>query len=116
MKNYDKSIFDSSDLTQDVKRSLGLEIIRKDVFGDRIYRLFDIAKERNIHSLTLEEIVVAYDRMYNQRGKDNKSVNQIQAKLDKMVKDEAQYKKTHPEYRENILKKVPFDEKRYTIE
>jgi len=116
MKNYDESIFDSSDLTQDVKRKLGLEIIRKDVFGDRIYHLFDIAKDRGIHSLTLEEVVVAYDRMYNQRGKDRKTVNQIQAKLNKMVKDEEQYKKTHPEYRENILKKVPFDESRYTIE
>lgn len=116
MQNYDESIFDSSDLTQDVKRKLGLEVIKKDVFGDRIYHLFDIAKDRGIHSLTLEEIVVAYDRMYNQKGKDNKSVNQIQKKLDKMARDEGQYKKTHPEYRENVLKKVPFDERRYTIE
>lgn len=105
--NYSKDIFDYTKLSEDVRMKLQIG----DLFRDKLYNLFKIAKSQNIDTLSDDQITVAYYRTYTSKDpKDLKTLQQIQGKLLTITRNEY-------EQESNGLKieKVKNEKKWYTI-
>ena len=105
--SYNKDIFDYRNLPQSIKAKLQLDLEPSDIFRDKIYTLFSLAKQQNINRLNENQIAVAYYRKYTTKdSKDIKTVDQIRAKLRSMISSEAAYKMKHPDSTIKTLKRV----------
>lgn len=114
--NYTKDIFDYRDLSPEIKKRLCLDSLESDVFREKIYNLFDIAKSMNINKLNETQIAVAYCRTYTSKdSSDIKTVKQIRSKLSSIVQCDNEYMKRHPDSNMKVLKRLA-DEKCYTID
>lgn len=114
---YTKDIFDYRNLPQSVKETIKVDNMPTDPFRDKIYELFSIAKKENIPSLTNSQITVGYYRQYTTKdSKDFKTVEEIQSKLDSIIKSENRYIDKHPDYKLERLKKVDNEKHLYAVE
>ena len=115
--SYNKDIFDYRNLPQSIKTKLQLDLEPSDIFRDKIYTLFSLAKQQNINKLNENQIAVAYYRKYTIKdSKDIKTVDQIRAKLRSMISSEAAYKMKHPDSTIKTLKRVENEKECYTVE
>lgn len=115
--SYNKDIFDYRNLPQSIKTKLQLDLEPSDIFRDKIYTLFSLAKQQNINKLNENQIAVAYYRKYTTKdSKDIKTVDQIRAKLRSMISSEAAYKMKHPDSTIKTLKRVENEKECYTVE
>lgn len=104
---YDKSIFDHKDLPMSIRNDLHL-ISQCDKFREKICRLFDVAKEYGINELNVNQVTVAYYRIYTAKDKkDIKTLQQIRTKMYNIVRDDARYKKKFPDSNFRVLQKIP---------
>lgn len=112
-----KDIFDYRNLPESIKTKLQLDLAPNDVFRDKIYTLFSLAKQQNINKLNENQIAVAYYRKYTSKdNKDMKTVTQIRAKLRSMIVSESTYKSNHPNSTIKTLKRVENEKDFYTVE
>lgn len=75
------SVFDIND-TRDIKSNLELSSVKEDKFGKELHDLFVKARQEGIENLTIDQITVAYYRVYVKTGKaKEKTAIQIMNKL-----------------------------------
>lgn len=115
---YTKDIFDYRSLSNEIKSKLKLDLPNEDPFRKKIYNLFNIAKDHNIKKLSDNQVAVAYYRTYTKKNpEDFKSLQQIQGKLNSIVKFDWEYLSEHPEVKKETLaiKRVENEKGWYTL-
>lgn len=114
---YTKDLFNYRNLPQNIKQLIKVDDMPTDSFRDKIYGLFSIAKKENIETLTTNQLAVGYYRQYTKKdNNDRKTPEDIESKINSIIKRETSYISKHPDYNLKRLKKVSNEKDTYTVE